>query len=243
MQNFANREVCNLIVKDFKTQQPILHCDYANTNTTELTGTNVFAYGGWGHPKRIGFSGEKEGTFSFTTQLQSFQLWSVLTGGTVDSKADIVKREVIKCTTGGSLTLTLGTPVAGTVNAFAAEDDGGTPIVGEVSGTTFTATEASDIVADQSYVVYYTVASTEGVHRINIKNTTFPVAVTIQGESYEKGEDESILPYYLVVYKAQPQPNLTLGNSNTGDPNELTCTFDLMADANGDMLDLILIEE
>ena len=198
---FANREVCNMIIYDYKTKKPILHCDYANTNSTELTGESVFVYGGWGHPRRVGFNGEKGGTFSFETQIQSFQLYSLLTGGTISaasagSPINIVKREVVKCSTAGQVTATK-TPVAGTLNVFAQADDCGTAIAGTLSSSTFTATTAAD----------------------------------------------EILPYQMIVYKAQPQANITMQNSNTGDPVTLTVTCDLMADGDNNMIDLILMDE
>ena len=79
----ANREVCDLIFLDYATKKPFLNLDYANVTTTELTGESIFAYGGKGHPKRVQFSGEKGGTLTIETQLQSVKLWQLLTGGDV----------------------------------------------------------------------------------------------------------------------------------------------------------------
>ena len=239
---FANREVCDLIVYDYKTKKPILRCDYANTNSTELTGESVFAYGGQGHPKRVAFNGEKGGTFSFETQIMSFQLYSMMTGAAVEAGANIVKREVVKCTTAGQVSATK-TPVAGTLNVFPVADDCGTEIVGTLSGSDFTATTAADIAVDSEYVLYYQTALTEGARKLSIKSTTFPRAVRIVADTYMKTEDDEILPYELVVYKAQPQTNITLSNSNTGDPVTLTVTCDLMADKDNNMIDLILLDE
>ena len=242
---FANREVCNMIIEDYKTKKPILYCDYANTNSTELTGESVFAYGGWGHPRRVGFNGEKGGTFTFETQIQSFQLYSLLTGGTISSAGagsaaiNLVKREVVTAAAGGSVNAT-ATPVAGTLNVFPVADDCGTPIAGTLSGSTFTASTASQIVASSKYVLYYQTALTSGAKKISISSTTFPKAVRITADTYQKSEDEEIIPYQMIVYKAQPQANITMQNSNTGDPVTLTVTCDLMADGDNNMIDLIL---
>jgi 1-deoxy-D-xylulose-5-phosphate reductoisomerase len=81
----ANREVCNLVFCDYKTQKPFLDVDYANVSTTEMTGESVYAYGGWGHPKRITFHGEREGTIAIETQITPFKLYSLVTGGEVDT--------------------------------------------------------------------------------------------------------------------------------------------------------------
>ena len=239
---FANREVCDMTIYDFRTQKPILRCDYANTNSTELTGEAVYAYGGQGHPKRVAFNGEKGGTFTFETQIQSFALYSIMTGAEIKETADIVKREVLTCATAGTLTLS-ETPIAGTVNVFAADDDCGTEIAGSMSNKTFTATTTSDIAASSNYVVYYQTAVSTGVKALNIKSTVFPKAIRVVADTYEKTEADEILPYQMIVYKCQPQTNITLSNSNTGDPVTLTVNCDLMADMDNNMIDLILMEE
>jgi len=72
--NIANREVCDLIFVDYASKKPFLNLDFANVSTTELTGESVFAYGGKGHPKRVQFAGEKGGTLTIETQIQSVKL-------------------------------------------------------------------------------------------------------------------------------------------------------------------------
>ncbi len=91
--NMANREVCNLVFVDFKTKKPYLNVDYANVSTAGLTGESVYAYGGWGHPKRITFYGERGGTIGFETQITPFKLYAMLTGAEVESSAKWLKRE------------------------------------------------------------------------------------------------------------------------------------------------------
>ena len=239
--NFANREVCNLYVLDYKTKKPVLYVDYANTNTTELTGENVYAHGGWGHVKRVGFSGEKGGTFSFETQLQSFQLYAMMMGGDVSKASKYIKREVITAEADGSLTISGELPIiVGTVNVFAAADDCGTPLEITVAEKTITAT---DVKAGEKYVVYYQFTRESGVESLNIKSTTFPKEVIIYADTYNKAEDGSILPYEMIVHKGLPVPNVTLSNSNTGDPVSITVQFEMLADENDDFITLNLIEE
>ena len=241
---FANREVCDMIIYDFRTQKPILRCDYANTNTTELTGEVVYAYGGQGHPKRVAFNGEKGGTFTFETQIQSFALYSIMTGAAVESSANVVTREVLTCATAGQVTLTK-TPVAGTVNVFAENDDCGTEIAGTINTSTkvFTATTTGDIAVNSKYVVYYQTPVSSDIKKLSIKSTVFPKAIRVVADTFEKTEADEILPYQMVVYKCQPQTNIMLSNSNSGDPVTLTVTCDLMADVNNNMIDLILQDE
>lgn len=50
----------------FDAYQPILYFDTATTSTLEQAVTTVYAQGGKGYPRLIGWDGEKQVTFSFT---------------------------------------------------------------------------------------------------------------------------------------------------------------------------------
>ena len=235
-QNMANREVCDLIFVDYSTKKPFLNLDFANVTTTELTGETVFAYGGKGHPKRVSFSGESSGTISIETQLLTVKLWEMITGGDVTKSAKFMVREELTVAE-GKATLSAA-PVAGTVVAYAANDDCGTELT-----VTATDTELSVTGDATNIIVYYIKEVTEGVQRINIKSTSFPKNFIVYGDTIMKTEDDEILPYKLTAYKVAPQSNLTLAYSNTGDPGTITITCDLMADADDNILDLVLIDE
>ena len=234
--NMGNREVADLIFVEYATKKPFMNLDFANVATTELTGENVFAYGGKGHPKRIQFSGERGGTIQIETQIQTFKLWQLLTGGDVSKTAKFVAREELTVADGK---VTLGaTPVEGSVTAYAADDDCGTELSVTVSGAEVTVTGTTGDI-----VVYYMKELTDKVQRINIKSTSFPKTFTVYGDTVMKTEDDEVLPYHLVAYKCAPQPNMSLSYSNTGDPATVTITADLMADGDDNILDLILIED
>ena len=113
--NMANREVCDLIFVDYATKKPFLNLDFANVTTTELTGESVFAYGGKGHPKRMSFSGERGGTITIETQIQTVKLWQLITGGEVTKSAKFVTRaEAVTDDTATDFTHA-DTPVLGSV--------------------------------------------------------------------------------------------------------------------------------
>lgn len=237
-QNFANREVCNLLFTDYLTGKQVHYMDYANTTTNSLTGESVFAYGGWGHPKRIGFNGDRGGTISFETQISTMELYAMATGGTITNAAKYVKREEVK---GGSGTLTISEKADdGSVQVFAADDDCGTAISATVSGTTVT---AEGVTADKDYVVYYTVSKSTGVKSFKLKSTSFPKEVRIQGHTLMKGEDGVERDFIMICYKALPQSNFDMNFANNGDPGSYTITFDLEADGNKDLIEYILVDQ
>lgn len=232
---FANREVANCIFEDYATKKPVLNCDYANVSTTELTGESVFAYGGQGHPKRVQFAGEKGGTITIETQVQSFELWQLITGGDASKTAKFMKREVLTAS-GNTITLSAAPSTGAVVNVFAADDDCGTAVEVTVEGTTVTLpTESTG-----DYIAYYMYDITEGVQKLNIKGTSFPKTFTLYGETVMKSEDDQLLPYKFIAYKCACQSNLSISCSNNGDPATISLVADLMVDENNNMLDMIL---
>lgn len=238
--NMANREVCDLIFLDYLTKKPFLNLDYANTTATELTGETVYAYGGKGHPRRVAFDGEKGGTLTIETQMQSFKLWQMITGGDVTKTAKYYVRKVLTVADGTSITLP-ETPVQGTVVVFKTDDDCGTALATSGSGTNITITET--IAPATQAIVYYMKEVTDKVQRINIKSTSFPKDFIVYGDTIMKGEDGSIMPYRLTAYKLHPQSTLSLSFANNGDPGTITITCDILADEDDNMLDLILEED
>lgn len=239
--NMANREVCDLIFVDYSTKKPFLNLDFANVSTTELTGESVFAYGGKGHPKRVQFAGERGGTLTIETQIQTVKLWQLITGGEISKSAQFINRvETTVDETGTAITLD-EVPVAGSVVVYAASDDCGEALECTVADKAITLTTA--LTEGAEVVVYYMKEVSTGVQKISIKSTSFPKNFTVYGDTVMKTEDDEVLPYKLTAYKVAPQSNLSLSFSNSGDPGTITITCDLMADSDDNMLDLVLIEE
>ena len=237
----ANREVCDLIFVDYATKKPFLNLDFANVSTTELTGESVFAYGGKGHPKRVQFSGERGGTITIETQVQSVKLWQLITGGEVSKSAKFVTRVEAAVNEAGTEITLAEAPVAGSVVIYAADDDCGTELACTVADKVVTLSTA--LSGSDKVIVYYMKEMNEGVQRINIKSTSFPKNFTVYGDTVMKTENDEVLPYRIVAAKCAPQSNMSLSFSNSGDPSTLNITCDLLADADDNILDLILIEE
>lgn len=239
--NMANREVADLIFVDYATKKPFLNLDFANVTTTELTGENVYAYGGKGHPKRIAFSGERGGTLSIETQIQTVKLWQLITGGEVSKKAKFMAREELTVTGSGATVTLTETPITGSVVVYKADDDCGTELKTTVDTKTVTLT--TPISDGDKVIAYYLKEVTSGVESISIKSTSFPKNFIVYGDTIMKTEDDEVLPYKFTAYKVAPQSNISLSYSNNGDPGSITIQADLMADEDDNMLDLTLIEE
>lgn len=238
--NMANREVCDLLFVDYATKKPFLNLDFANVSTTELTGESVFAHGGKGHPKRVQFSGERGGTITIETQIQTVKLWQLITGGEISKTAKFVTRMEASVDEAGTAITLPDAPAADSVVVYKADDDCGTELACTVSDKIVTLTSA--LSGGDAVIVYYMKEVTEGVQRINVKSTSFPKNFIVYGDTVMKTEDDEALPLKLTAYKCAPQSSMSLSFTNNGDPGSLTITADLMADQDNNILDLTLIE-
>ena len=238
--NRANRQCCDLDIRDFKTGAPVLFADFGNVTTAGFSSDNVYAMKKGA--KAIAFNNPIEGTVSIETQLRPFKLYSLLGDGTIEKSGIIKKREVIKCTTGGELTLT-GTPKDNTVFACKQGAWGEEVIDGSFSGTKFSATSSGDIAMGEYYEVGYLEVKNSGINKVTINNNKLPKDVTISMETLDKDVEGNLVPFVMNIYKATIQRNLELSFSSEGDPASVTLTFDSLQDDEGNVMDFIEITE
>ena len=97
------REICDVVFRPltavdignqhFDAGQPVLYLDTAKTSTLEGAATTVYAQGGKGNPRLIGWDGEKTLTFTVEDALISAVSFSMLSGAGIvkGRKADAEK--------------------------------------------------------------------------------------------------------------------------------------------------------
>lgn len=187
------------------------------------------------------FPGERGGTLTIETQMQSFKLYQLLTGGDMSKSAKFMVREELTTAEGGAVTLA-ETPASGAaVNVFAADDDCGTAKTATVSGKN--RNDHRRFRRRKGYSFTTSKNITEKVQKISVKGSSFPKAFTVYGDTVMKTENDELLPYKFIAYKVTPQSNMSISMSNSGDPATITITCDLMVNDDNEMLDLILEEE
>lgn len=93
MNRFGIREICDVVFKPltsvdignqhFDAYQPVLYIDTAKTSSLEGAATTVYAQGGKGNPRLVGWDGEKTLTFTLEDALLSPISFSMLSGAGV----------------------------------------------------------------------------------------------------------------------------------------------------------------
>ena len=233
--NKANRQVCDVDIRDLKTKAPFLFFDTANTTTAGLSGDTVYAMKKGS--RAIPFHNKIEGTMTIEAQILPFKAYALLSDGVIESSATFAKKETIKCTTDG--TLSIPDAVAGSVFVYASGEYGNTAIAGTYATGTFTATTSSDIAENSYYEVGYLITKSSGVHKVSFNNKKIPKDYYITMSTLDKDEDGTLTPFIMTAYKASVQRSFELSFSSEGEPASITLTFDLCENKDGDVLDLI----
>ena len=238
--NKANRAVCDVDIRILKDKVPYLFFDTANTTTAGLTSDNVYAMAKGS--RKIAFQNPLEATMSITAQVYPFKLLSLMSDGVIESSAVYAEHATVRCATAGELTIdvpTDGTVQAGTVFVFADGDFGGAAIEGTFAANKFTATTASNIAVGSDYEVAYMISRTSGVKKIVFNNKRMPKDYYITMKTVDKDEDGLLTPFVMTAYKATIQRNFELSFSSEGEPSDITLSFDLNEDKDGNVLDMI----
>ncbi len=238
--NRANRQCCDLDIRDFKTKAPFLFADFGNTTTAGFTGDSVYAMKKGS--KAIAFHNPIEGTMSIEFQCHPFKVYALLTDGTIETSAIVPVRETFVATVEGTVTLQK-TPIAGTVFVYAENEWGNTEIIGTVAGTAFTATTATDIAVGSTYEVGYLEERTTGVRKVSFNNKKVPKDLYITMLTLDKDEEGTLVPCQMTAYKATIKRNLDLSFASEGDPASIKLDFDCLEDADGNVLDIVEITE
>lgn len=235
--NKANRQVCDVDIRVLKTKAPYLFFDDANVTTVGFSSSDTYAMARGS--RAIAFSNPiEDATMTIEAQVKPFKLLALISDGVIDTTATFAKKSTIDCTVAGTLTLPTGVQT-GSVFVFDEGDYGGTPIEGTVSGTTFTATTASDVTVGNSYEVGYFITKSTGIQKVSINDSKNPQDYFVTMNTVEKDEDGVITPYIITGYKCKPAKTASLSYSSTGDPATLTITFNCLTDKDGNLLDMI----
>lgn len=271
-EQFANREMFQLRFYEYLTstgalaadsaladRKLILDADFGNSSEFAQTADTNYAYGGFGHPKKVAFNGNKGGTIRLSTQIRTATLYNLIAGGKLSKNEGkyVVREKIQAVTVESAVQLKTGLKYKAANNSctlyvLGTEGDGAiTPITGTVATTTGTdgtyavssfmqGSEAATLVADTWYYVYYIkeIASGKGA-TISVSAKDFPPAMYVEGLTYNKDVDENIFAQSFKIYKAAPQGNFTLSFSNNGDPGSIDMTLDILEDKVGRMYDIV----
>ena len=235
MKKVANRRGSNIQLYDYDTKALYMYIPFARITAPEVTSDRVWARGGQSDANMVPFDEPMTGTLTITTQIIPIEVIALAASKDgAQTGADWAVREKITASEAGKLTLA-ATPVEGTVYVYTeANDATGEPIVGTVTGTTFSAT---DIAANSTYVAYYIKSEATAKH-VTFSNANTPGAFVVYTETEYKDASGTIEAEQTKYFKAVPQKRFSLSYQGSGDPVSMDLVFDLLEDDDGNVIDV-----
>ncbi|MBQ2176870.1 MAG: hypothetical protein II453_18070 [Alphaproteobacteria bacterium] len=242
--NKANRKVCDVDIRILKTKLPFLFFNTANTTTAGLSGDSVYAMAKGS--RKIAFPNPVTGTMTIEAQVKPFKFYALLSNGVIESNATFADRKVVTATADGTLTIPLtgGTVVSGYTFVYPKGEFGNEAArIATTSVTTAGVITAASVVANKEYEVGYIVSRTAGVNRISFNNNNIPQDYYITMTTFDKDEYGVWTEFRMTAYKASIQRTFDLSFSSEGDPASVTLTFDLLEDMDGNILDMVELDD
>ena len=249
--NMANRQCCDLDIRDYKTREPWVFADFCNTTTAGFSADAVYA--NKKGAKCIKFDDPLGGTISMTFQVHPFKIYAMYSDGEIEDSALIAGKYTAStdgeyCTTAnGAIVISVDGVVEGSVFVYPEGEYGNADklIAGTYADGVFTATTTSDISEDGTYEIGFLFNTASGenmydtVRKVSFNNEKTPKDFFIQMSTLDKDENGDWVPMRLTAYKASPQRSMDLSFSSDGDPAEVTITCDCLEDSDGNVMDMI----
>lgn len=232
MKKVANRRGSNIRLYKYNDKSLFMNIMFGRITAVEGNASRVYAKGGQSDADMVGFDDPMTGTFKITTQIIPIELIALACtpDGVTEGAEWAVREEIVA--TDGKVTLT-DTPIAGTVYVFPkASDMVGTPVGTEAADKDVTVADAK---AGDVYVAYYLKEVAEA-KTVVFNNQKTPGAYIIYSDTTYKAEDDTVVAEQIKCYKAMPQKAISLTYQGSGDPCSMDLTFDLMEDADGNVI-------
>ena len=255
MGRYGIRDILDVTILDYTTKKPVMYLTSLKSSNLESKSETVYARGGRGNPKLIGWDSSRDETFKFQDALISPEGLALLFGSTLSEGAlTVTKTETLVVNEDNEITLShtpLGTN--GADKFFFISEDGtslgeeqvyaATAATGKYQITGSTVTFFTDVPEGTFIVAKYKYTSAATTKTISIDAQLFPKTYTIIGEAFFRLETGVDVPCEFVIHKGKIMPDNTITLANTGDPSVFDFTVDaLKAIGSSKMVDIHIFE-
>ncbi|AYB37526.1 hypothetical protein [Brevibacillus laterosporus] len=252
---YGVREICNVVLKDIVTKEPVAYFETLKTSTLEFSGSTVYATGGRGNPKRIGWDSDREISMKMEDGLISKETFAIATGTTFKATTrPIHKKEVLTVEEDGTdkiIKLTKKPTTTKGYNTFFFKTDDGSSMLEKLSGSVTTTGSTTKVKltgsiesGDMVIADYYIDAPTKS-QSMDITSKTFPGTYLLEADTLWRNEDDEDFEAKYTIPKLKIKPNFTLTHGAAGDPSVFNFEAEVLADKkSGDgMVFIDLLEE
>lgn len=252
---FGVRDIVDVTIKDITTKKPKVYLASLKASSFEIGAETVWARGGRGNPKRIGWDGNKEVKMTCENCVITPATLALLSGVDLVTGVQYVPvTEVLTVTYASTPSITLTQTIYDTdlINypLYVYKTlDGSTADTEITSGTPTNQNEYSrsgQVISlnttnfpagSKALVTYYTTASTSN-KRVKITSDMFPKTFELTGYTlWRNEEDGKDYVCRITIPKAKLASSFTITQQPDGDPSTFKFEFEVLkSSANTDMI-------
>lgn len=243
LERFGIKEVADCtfyeINNDGSPGKPVLFLDTLKVSTIEQTAETVYATGGKGNARLIGWDFGKEITLSLEDAVFSPKSMSIMFGdGTVKTDMTSIRKTLLVTVTSSGLPTTWTDP-NGTIRVIPAKATS----ENDTDGKTIVTDEVGNFVAGsptEGERVFMTFDVPIVGQVIEVNANSYPGTYYITGDTYARsevtGRDEF---FQFIVKKGKVTSENTITLEVEGDPSVFNMTVDVLRDSTGNMIELV----
>lgn len=247
MPRFGVKEVADVTFYNLLTGKPELFLDTLKLSNLENGAESVYANGGSGSPRLVGWDFNRTATFNVQDALLNPKAISMQVGNDLKNQIETVyKREVLVSVAGvtaGTTEVDLAqSPNAGSVTAHITSDgyEHGTEVVPTTVGDPLVFSDV-DLPVGETVIVYYTYDTTADAEIITISSDKFGGYYKAVGDTLwrneKTGADEKV---QIVIPKAKVSSAFTLTMQPDGEPSVFDFNLDVFkAPESTDMVKIV----
>lgn len=237
-QRFALRDAGEFTFYDIKTNKAIVTLDTIKTANMEFTGDTVYATGGFGNPRLVGFSSNRQGTLTLQDALFDAQAIRMMTGNALSEGAKDIDYNETREILSNKITLSK-TPKGAITSVYKVNPDGtngqeytlGTPATNplefSVSGKDLTFN--SGVANGTKIRVYYVVTTATDAKTMRVTDSAFGGTFKVVGKVLVRDSfDGKDYPAMVTVHRGKFTDNFSLSLSVDSDPAVLDMPIEML---------------
>lgn len=230
---FGIKDAANLHIKSKSDGKMFLYTPYANVTTNDWSADQVEARAKG--VKAIIWNTNKESTLTVESEVFDLKWLAMLAGNDwVDGSVDVLRREVVMLDELGSGTLT-GTPIKESISVYETVDGEAVILGEEVADATVTGSKIESTGLSNKRVIVFYMEQVADAKTLKFTFDKYPENFEIYGDVMitpkSGGADEFVQMHWG---NAKPQSNFSI-TMDAAAPTNLSITFDILPDENGDM--------
>lgn len=229
---YGIKDAANLFIKSKADGKIFLYSDYANVTTNEWSADQVEARAKG--VRAIVWNHNKQSTLNIECEVFDLKWLAMMAGNDwIEGSADVLRREVVTTDELGTATLT-GMPIEDSVSAFEIDTDGISHKT-EIENITINGSEITVADANNKKIAVFYMESVAEARQLTFRFDKYPANFEIYGDvmiTRKTGSGEEFVQMHWGNVRPQNNFTITLDSSN---PTNLSITFDVLPDENGDM--------